>query len=357
MFTIITACLAGIEACPVSISITRAPGTLALAFQPAQLDNSRDRIRAAMRIDTRGLIVQASIDVGEMPGADLAIAVGLLIEQGKIPAHAVERTLVWGEVEPDGSVRAPAGSVIVADLARREGLRLLVPEHAIETMLIVPGVDVIGVRDLDDVVEVLSVEGRIYERKRKRDRGLGYREAPRSDAGTPDLADIGGLEIWIRRPASMRRSVWPRSRRRSSCSGCQPGSRAESIGAQRDLVGMPKKGEEVTIWEVLEFRPPGGPTEIRLISRKGRCTGKTIQLDANTADMPWRYYRPNEGIGGEAATVCYRKTFCVEGLTFTPEDARAAWTRTCEAAVERARLAYQEAVERLASVVIEASNG
>ena len=105
---------------------------------------------------------------------------------GAVPAHALERFAVFGELGLGGDLRPCRGALAVAEGAAARGLAgLVVPaDRALEAML-VEGLDVIGAASLAEVAEVL--------------RG-GERPAvpscdgvrPGSVTEHPDLADVRG---------------------------------------------------------------------------------------------------------------------------------------------------------------------
>lgn len=102
----------------------------------------------------------------EGPVYDLPIAVGLLIAQGVIRAPAPDgwtgsvdhRAFAFGgELALDGRVRPVKGALALASLAKASGLRgVIVPADNAAEASIVPGVEVLGVRTLAEVVGLLN---------------------------------------------------------------------------------------------------------------------------------------------------------------------------------------------------------
>jgi magnesium chelatase family protein len=90
------------------------------------------------------------------PGFDLAIAAGVLAASGQLPADALERFAVFGELALGGELRPCRGVLAVADGTLRAGLDgLVVPrERAAEAML-VEGLDVVAASTLAEVATVL----------------------------------------------------------------------------------------------------------------------------------------------------------------------------------------------------------
>jgi magnesium chelatase family protein len=128
------------------------------------------------------------------PGFDLAIACAILAAAGELPAEALARTAVFGELALGGDVRHARGALAVAEGVAASGLpELIVPASCAREASLVPGVRVAGVADLAEAIAVLRGEpgaGTVG------DGGDEARRAVPADGGpTPfdrDLADVRG---------------------------------------------------------------------------------------------------------------------------------------------------------------------
>ena len=90
------------------------------------------------------------------PGFDLAIAVGVLAASGQIPAAALDRLAVFGELSLGGDLRPSRGALAVAEGTVRAGLAtLVVPRERAAEAALVDGLAVVGARTLTEVAEVL----------------------------------------------------------------------------------------------------------------------------------------------------------------------------------------------------------
>jgi magnesium chelatase family protein len=90
------------------------------------------------------------------PGFDLAIASAILAAGGGLPAEALERYAVFGELGLGGEIRPCRGALAVADGAARAALSgLVLPCERVAEASLVEGLDVVGVRSLAEVAEVL----------------------------------------------------------------------------------------------------------------------------------------------------------------------------------------------------------
>jgi magnesium chelatase family protein len=120
------------------------------------------------------------------PGFDLAIACAILAVGGQVPADALERYAVFGELGLGGEIRPCRGALAVAEGTARAGLDgLIVPLERVLEAALVDGLDVIGARNLAQVTEIL--------------RGGERPPPPEPDAGVVavparhlDLADVRG---------------------------------------------------------------------------------------------------------------------------------------------------------------------
>ncbi len=161
------------------------------------LDEARERVRTALGhcghpIPPRKQIVNlAPADQRkDSPGVDLAIACALLASHGVVPPESLTDTLLWGELALDGTLRPALGTLIVADLARRHGFRrLALATGAAHEATMIPGLEVLAVGDLPELIAHLRGESAILPTER-------MARAPASSEGVsdfPDMADIRGL--------------------------------------------------------------------------------------------------------------------------------------------------------------------
>ena len=97
----------------------------------------------------------------EGPVYDLPIAVGQLVAAGVIRAEASgidhRQCLIAGELALDGRIRPIRGAIAMSMLARDLGLpRIMVPADNAAEAAVVEGVEVLGMRTLQDVVALLN---------------------------------------------------------------------------------------------------------------------------------------------------------------------------------------------------------
>ncbi|MBT2426219.1 MULTISPECIES: YifB family Mg chelatase-like AAA ATPase [unclassified Streptomyces] len=211
--------LVGVEGVVVEVQADLEPGVAAftlVGLPDKSLIESRDRVRAAV-VNSGGEWPQKKLTVGLSPasvpksgsGFDLAVACAVLGAAERIDPASLADVVMIGELGLDGRVR-PVRGVLPAVLAAAEaGYRqVVVPEQTAEEAALVPGVSVLGVRSLRQLIAILCDEPVPDEPVDDRGRpdamlaglmvpgtGLGAGLAPASSHGeghTPDLAEVAG---------------------------------------------------------------------------------------------------------------------------------------------------------------------
>ncbi|MFI0940039.1 YifB family Mg chelatase-like AAA ATPase [Streptomyces sp. NPDC021020] len=161
--------LVGVEGVVVEVQADLEPGLAAftlVGLPDKSLVESRDRVRAAI-VNSGEVWPQKKLTVGLSPasvpkggsGFDLAVACALLAANERIAPSAIADLMMIGELGLDGRVR-PVRGVLPAVLAAADaGYRqVVVPERTVAEASLVPGVAVLGVRSLRQLVAVLNDE-------------------------------------------------------------------------------------------------------------------------------------------------------------------------------------------------------
>ncbi|MFG2113021.1 YifB family Mg chelatase-like AAA ATPase [Streptomyces sp. NPDC048718] len=205
--------LVGVEGVVVEVQADLEPGVAAftlVGLPDKSLSESRDRVRAAI-VNSEAEWPQKKITVGLSPasvpkagsGFDLAVATALLAAAERIDPDAIADLVLIGELGLDGRVR-PVRGILPAVLAAAEaGYRqVVVPEQTAGEAALVPGVSVLGIRSLRQLIAVLTGEPVPDEPPREEGRPdpmLAGLLLPGAGAGTglaadtrPDLADVAG---------------------------------------------------------------------------------------------------------------------------------------------------------------------
>ncbi|MEU2761496.1 YifB family Mg chelatase-like AAA ATPase [Streptomyces sp. NPDC007094] len=211
--------LVGVEGVVVEVQADLEPGVAAftlVGLPDKSLVESRDRVRAAV-VNSGAEWPQKKLTVGLSPasvpksgsGFDLAVACAVLGAAERIDPATIADVVMIGELGLDGRVR-PVRGVLPAVLAAAEAgyEHVVVPEQTAGEAALVPGVSVLGVRSLRQLVAVLGDEPVPDEPVGGQGRpdamragltipgtGLGTglaAAAARGDGHRPDLADVAG---------------------------------------------------------------------------------------------------------------------------------------------------------------------
>ncbi|MFI9719566.1 YifB family Mg chelatase-like AAA ATPase [Streptomyces sp. NPDC052396] len=206
--------LVGVEGVVVEVQADLEPGVAAFALvglADKSLSESRDRVRAAV-VNSGVPWPQKKLTVGLSPasvpkggsGFDLAVACAVLAAAERVEPHRIADLMMIGELGLDGRVR-PVRGVLPAVLAAADaGYRqVVVPERTVAEASLVPGVAVLGVRSLRQLIAVLSDEPVPEEEPQPEGRPdpmLAGLAVPGAGHGTgtavlehrPDLAEVAG---------------------------------------------------------------------------------------------------------------------------------------------------------------------
>ncbi len=192
----LTAALQGVEGSLITVEADvrlGLPGLTIVGRATGAVLEARERVRSALthcghELRPRKQVVNlAPADVRkDSPGIDLAIAAALLASHDIVPAAALDDMLLWGELSLDGRVRAAGGALVVADTARRHGMsRIVIARDNADEAALIPGLEVLAVSALPELVAHLRGDRRLVPHARSRAEAC----APRH----PDMADVRGL--------------------------------------------------------------------------------------------------------------------------------------------------------------------
>lgn len=212
--------LVGVEGVVVEVQADLEPGVAAftlVGLPDKSLSESRDRVRAAV-VNSGAEWPQKKLTVGLSPasvpksgsGFDLAVAASVLGAAERVDPRAIADLVLIGELGLDGRVRPVRGILPTVLAAAEAGYRqVVVPEQTAGEASLVPGVSVLGVRSLRQLIAVLTGEPVPEEPTVTEDgrpdpmlaglivpgAGVGTGLATRlgqHDGHGPDLADVAG---------------------------------------------------------------------------------------------------------------------------------------------------------------------
>ncbi|MDL2079288.1 YifB family Mg chelatase-like AAA ATPase [Streptomyces sp. GXMU-J15] len=161
--------LVGVEGVVVEVQADLEPGVAAftlVGLPDKSLTESRDRVRAAV-VNSGAEWPQRKLTVGLSPasvpkagsGFDLAVACAVLGAAERIDPRVLADIVMIGELGLDGRVRPVRGILPAVLAAAGAGYeQVVVPECAAAEASLVPGVSVLGVRSLRQLIAVLADE-------------------------------------------------------------------------------------------------------------------------------------------------------------------------------------------------------
>lgn len=292
--TVHSATLAGATGRPVMVEVHIAggfPGFSMVGLPDAAVRESRDRVRAAL-LSSGFAWPQHRVTVNLAPsglrkagsGLDLAVAVGVLVAQKRIPAAAVRGTAFVGELGLDGSVRHVPGAIALADAAVMD--RLVVSDaDAAEAGAVRPA-RTFGVASLGTLVDMLC--GRVPWPEPAATTGeapgQGATWHPDDPSFRIDMADVRGQPIG-------RRAV----------------EVAAAGGHHLLMVGPPGSGKTMLAQRVVGLLPPLSRAEALEVTRIHSAAGLSPPTPGLYWDPPFR--APHHGasavslIGGGTASM------------------------------------------------------
>ena len=192
--TVLSSTIVGLDGRVIRVEVDVAPGLpgfTIVGLADAALQEARERTRGAIRNagfshPPRRITVNLAPAELRKAGAslDLAIAIGILLGSEQIRSRDGRIALV-GELSLSGDVRPVPGILPMVAALRRRGVgRVIVPTGCTDEARLVDGVEVVGVRTLDESVDAI-----------RRRRGAG-RAAPRrlELAGTDEASAVSDDE-------------------------------------------------------------------------------------------------------------------------------------------------------------------
>lgn len=199
MLAVVHSCwVHGVEGQPVTVEVkvqTGLPIFTVVGLPAGAVREGKERVFAALA--QSGMAppprrITVNLAPADMPksgsGFDLPIAVALLEALGHVPAGAPGDGAFVGELGLDASIRPIRGAIALAMSCRAQGTkRLFVPAGNAREAAAVPGVEVVGVRSLAGVVEMLRGDREPIPVPR---RILG-----RTRRAHPDLGDVRGQPL------------------------------------------------------------------------------------------------------------------------------------------------------------------
>ncbi len=193
--------LHGISAQIITVEVNITPGVnfFIVGLPDSAVKESQQRIDAALR-NTGGRIPGKKIIVNLAPadirkqgsGYDLAIAIGILAADEKLPADNLANYLFLGELSLDGTLQPVRGALSIALQAKNEGFKgIFLPQQNASEAAIVQDFEVYGAQQLKDVI--LHLGQKQFIPQEKVDIQARFSFANTTDS-TFDFEDVRGQE-------------------------------------------------------------------------------------------------------------------------------------------------------------------
>ncbi len=164
----LSSALIGIDACLIEVEVDIAnglPNFSTVGLPDNAVKESRDRVRAAIKNSgykfpaKRITVNLAPADIKkEGSGFDLPVAIGILVAEGIIKkAYSFKDLLMVGELSLDGRIKPIRGALPIAVSARKAGIAcIILPKENEKEAALVEGIDVLGVKNLPQLVGFLN---------------------------------------------------------------------------------------------------------------------------------------------------------------------------------------------------------
>ncbi len=149
------------------------PGVVIVGLPDTAVNEAKERIRLAIKNSgfsfpqTKVVVNLAPADLKkEGTGFDLAMAIGVLAKSGAIKNAADEKTCFIGELSLDGAIRPVAGVLPIVYSIKKAGIKkVILPFDNLCEASFIDDVEILGAKNLSQVVNYLNGEGSLEQTK------------------------------------------------------------------------------------------------------------------------------------------------------------------------------------------------
>lgn len=164
-----TACVIGIEAFKIFVEtdlVRSIPNIVIVGLPDAAVSEAKERLRSAVKnsefdMPNKKIVINLSpADIKkEGTNYDLAMAMGILAEQGIVNSEKFEEFAFIGELSLDGSLLRVNGILpIVAGLKNFNIKKIIVPKENVKEAVLIPEMEIYGAKNLAQVANLFSDE-------------------------------------------------------------------------------------------------------------------------------------------------------------------------------------------------------
>ncbi len=169
--TILSGTIYGMTSCliRVEVDVTQGLPCFQIVGLPgSEVRESKERVKVALRnvgIRMPPLCISVNLSPANLPKngtlLDLPIAAGILVAMEKIPAKAVQDTLLLGELGLSGELKPVRGVLPIVRQAAQEGIRrVLLPKENAREGALVAETESVGLRSMEEVIRCLEALGK-----------------------------------------------------------------------------------------------------------------------------------------------------------------------------------------------------
>ncbi len=199
--TLFSSGLLGIDAYLIHVEVDLSkglPGWSTVGLAESAVKESKDRVLSALynngyEVPVRKITLNlAPADIKKSGTAlDLPIALGLLAASEQVPVEKLQNYIILGELSLTGELRSVRGVLASALLAKERGLKgIIIPESNLMEAEPVKGIEVLGAKDLPQVVEFALSQTELLSIKESTGN-----PTKNSKNHCPDFSEIKGQEF------------------------------------------------------------------------------------------------------------------------------------------------------------------
>lgn len=159
----------GLDGYLIEVQVDVSPGMpdwIIVGLPDTSVKEAKERVRTAIKnsgyeFQSKKIVVNLAPANTRKEGSlfDLPIAIGILINFGKIKKQNLEDTVFVGELSLDGKINKAKGVLPICIEAKKIGIkRIILPRENAKEAAIVKELEVIGVSTLDQLVDYLNDE-------------------------------------------------------------------------------------------------------------------------------------------------------------------------------------------------------
>ena len=159
----------GLDGYLIEVQVDVSPGMpdwIIVGLPDTSVKEAKERVRTAIKnsgyeFQSKKIVVNLAPANTRKEGSlfDLPIAIGILINFGKIKKQNIEDTVFVGELSLDGKINKAKGVLQICIEAKKIGIkRMILPKENAKEAAIVKELEVIGVSTLDQLVDYLNDE-------------------------------------------------------------------------------------------------------------------------------------------------------------------------------------------------------